>query len=44
MESNQAEQEREKIVITYENRPRELSNISKSNNICIKEVPGGKEK
>jgi len=43
MESNQAKQEREKII-KRENRLRELSDIIKHNNICIIGTPEGQER
>ena len=38
MESNQAEQKREKRIMQCENRCREFSDSIKCNNICIKGV------
>ena len=42
IESNQAEQEREKIIIINKNRPGEFTATIKHNNICIIGIPEGK--
>ena len=40
MESNQAEQKREKRMMQNKNRLREISDSIKHNNICILGIPG----
>jgi len=44
MESNQAEQKREKIIMQNENRLRELSDSIEHHNICIIGVPEEEER
>ena len=44
MENNEAEKKREPKVMDHEGRLRELNNLLKHSNICIKRVPENEER